>query len=203
MSISSASTSDSTAIRSTFCTALWTKSLAVVQRQPHFMSQVQMIFLQRIPRMGAFQTAIIRAIFFDPPTICPPSAADSLSRVRPFWTVLPCPNIYRSLREIFVKQLLNWKFLDFKHRARTSTHIFTIKVCAKLRPCQRFTKTIRFNPNPTSHHSPTRIQARKVGAYCVIRCPTMFGIVVAMFGTNMVKIIRPPDRTKFTIKYAS
>lgn len=27
-----------------------------------------------------------------------------------------------------VGQLLNWKFLDFKHRARTSTHIFTIKV---------------------------------------------------------------------------
>ncbi|CAN0461608.1 unnamed protein product, partial [Laminaria digitata] len=24
-------------------------------------------------------------------------------------------------------QLLNWKFLDFKHRARTTTHIFTIK----------------------------------------------------------------------------
>ncbi|CAM9357795.1 unnamed protein product, partial [Pylaiella littoralis] len=24
-------------------------------------------------------------------------------------------------------KLLNWKFLDFKHRARTSTHIFTIK----------------------------------------------------------------------------
>lgn len=25
-------------------------------------------------------------------------------------------------------QLLNWKFLDFKHRVRTTTHIFTIKV---------------------------------------------------------------------------
>ncbi|CAM9502411.1 unnamed protein product [Hapterophycus canaliculatus] len=24
-------------------------------------------------------------------------------------------------------KLLNWKFLDFKHRARTTTHIFTIK----------------------------------------------------------------------------